>query len=174
MPNRNKANNCSDSEYPRYPRLCGLLAYTPLQNKITSGDPQLRTGAGPTAGEPMKPSSSSGPASRELVQICYRPFCATKPVESQSKPGTMVVIPEPCKELRRRPQLFMAGIVPYQPLSTRVLIVAQLGKGFCSNSTIRQGCRFYHQASEPEVMPCEMLKPLDALSTSQISPQQGA
>ena len=34
--------------------------------------------------------------------------------ESQSKPGIkMVVIPEPCKEFRRRPQLFLIGIVPY-------------------------------------------------------------
>ena len=35
--------------------------------------------------------------------------------ESQSKPGTKMVDPEPCKELRRRPQLFIAGIVPYWP-----------------------------------------------------------
>ena len=33
--------------------------------------------------------------------------------ESQSKPGTQMVDPEPCKELRRRPQLYVAGIVPY-------------------------------------------------------------
>ena len=32
--------------------------------------------------------------------------------ESQSKPGINMVDPEPCKELRRRPQLFPAGIVP--------------------------------------------------------------
>ena len=32
--------------------------------------------------------------------------------ESQSKPGTKMVNPEPCKELERRPQLCMAGIVP--------------------------------------------------------------
>ena len=31
----------------------------------------------------------------------------------RSKPGIkMVVIPEPCKELRRRPQLFVVGLVP--------------------------------------------------------------
>ena len=34
-------------------------------------------------------------------------------LESQSKPGTQMVNLEPCKELERRPQLFMAGIVPY-------------------------------------------------------------
>ena len=45
-------------------------------------------------------------------------------MESQSKPGTKMVYPEPCQELRRRPQLVMAGIVPYQPSSTRVMIVA--------------------------------------------------
>ena len=33
--------------------------------------------------------------------------------ESQSKPGSKMVDPEPCKESRRRPQLFVAGIVPY-------------------------------------------------------------
>ena len=55
---------------------------------------------------------------------------ASKLGESQSKPvtkpGTKMVYPEPCKELRRRPQLFLAGVVPYQPSSTRVLIVAQV------------------------------------------------
>ena len=39
------------------------------------------------------------------------------------KPGTKMVDPEPCKESRRRPQLFMVGIVPS---STRVLIVAHM------------------------------------------------
>ena len=34
-------------------------------------------------------------------------------LESQSKPGIKMVDPEPCKEIQRRPQLFMAGIVPY-------------------------------------------------------------
>ena len=33
--------------------------------------------------------------------------------EPQSKPGIKTVYPEPCEELRRRPKLFMAGIVPY-------------------------------------------------------------
>ena len=33
--------------------------------------------------------------------------------ESQSKPGIKMVYPEPCKELRRRPQLFLAGTAPY-------------------------------------------------------------
>ena len=37
--------------------------------------------------------------------------------EPQSKPGTKMVNPEPCKEFRRRPQL---------PSPTRVLIVAQV------------------------------------------------
>ena len=35
------------------------------------------------------------------------------PPESQSKPGIKMVDPEPCKETQRRPQLFIAGIVPY-------------------------------------------------------------
>ena len=47
--------------------------------------------------------------------------------ESQSRPGTkMVVIPEPCTGLRRRPKLSMVGIVPYLPSSTQVLIVAHM------------------------------------------------
>ena len=33
--------------------------------------------------------------------------------ESKSKPGTKMVYPKPCTALRRRPQLFMVGIVPY-------------------------------------------------------------
>ena len=32
--------------------------------------------------------------------------------ESQSKPGIYMVDPRPCKEIQRRPQLFLAGIVP--------------------------------------------------------------
>ena len=32
--------------------------------------------------------------------------------ELQSKPGIKMVDPEPCKEIHRQPQLFMAGIVP--------------------------------------------------------------
>ena len=40
--------------------------------------------------------------------------------------STKMVDPEPCKESRRRPQLFMAGIVPYYPPITRVLSVAHL------------------------------------------------
>ena len=36
-----------------------------------------------------------------------------KALESQSKPGTKMVDPEPCKELRRQPHLILAGIVPY-------------------------------------------------------------
>ena len=35
------------------------------------------------------------------------------PPESPSKPGIKMVYPEPCKELRRRPQLLIAEIVPY-------------------------------------------------------------
>ena len=37
----------------------------------------------------------------------------SRTTESQSKPGTKMVYPEPCTGLRRRPQLFMVGIVPY-------------------------------------------------------------
>ena len=35
------------------------------------------------------------------------------PGESQSKPGIEMAYPEPCKELRRRPQLFRAKTAPY-------------------------------------------------------------
>ena len=42
------------------------------------------------------------------------------------QPGIKMVYPELCKELRRRPQPFMVGIVPDKPSSTRVLIVAQM------------------------------------------------
>ena len=41
--------------------------------------------------------------------------------ESQAKPGTEMVSPEPCKELQRRPQPFPAGAAPQKPSSTRVL-----------------------------------------------------
>ena len=47
-----------------------------------------------------------------------------------------MVYPEPCKELRRRPQLFMVGVVPYLPSSTQVLIVAHIDTAFI---TIRVG-----------------------------------
>ena len=40
--------------------------------------------------------------------------------------GVTIQCPEPCKELRRWPQLLLVGIVPYQPSSTRALIVAQV------------------------------------------------
>ena len=53
--------------------------------------------------------------------LCWK--ARQKPCESQSIP---VVYPEPCKKLKSRPQLFMVGIVPYQPLSARVLIVAHV------------------------------------------------
>ena len=48
--------------------------------------------------------------------------------ESQSKPGTKMVNPEPCKEMKRRPQPFMAEIAPYKPSFTRVLIAIQMKK----------------------------------------------
>ena len=38
----------------------------------------------------------------------------------------MVYPPEPCKELRRRAQIFMAGIVPYLHLPESVLIVTHM------------------------------------------------
>ena len=43
----------------------------------------------------------------------HMPQTMASHIESQSKPGVKMVFPEPCKALRRRPQLFMAGIVPY-------------------------------------------------------------
>ena len=46
--------------------------------------------------------------------------------ESRPKPGIKMVDPEPCKESRRRPLIFMVGIVPYEPSSTQVLIVAHV------------------------------------------------
>ena len=48
--------------------------------------------------------------------------------KSPSKPGIQMLYPEPCKEFRRRLHVFMVGIVPYKPSSTRVLIVAHLQK----------------------------------------------
>ena len=56
-----------------------------------------------------------GPRSNQLVwpSFGHVPVSSVGSVESQSKPGIKMVYPEPCKELRRRPQLFMAGIVPY-------------------------------------------------------------
>ena len=60
-------------------------------------------------------SGAKGRGEEALVQ----PFRAVRSLkgnrknESQSKPGFEVVDPEPGKELRRQPQLFMVGIVPY-------------------------------------------------------------
>ena len=65
-----------------------------------------------------------------------------KTCESQSKPGTKMVDPEPCKELRRRPQLYIAGIVPYQPSLTRVVIVAHVfleGPSIGAESVLSRG-----------------------------------
>ena len=45
-------------------------------------------------------------------------FQPIESLESQSKPGTKMGYPQPCKELRMRPQLFLAGIVPCQPAFT--------------------------------------------------------
>ena len=69
----------------------------------------------------MKVKLSSGARQKSQGSAANR---SIKPGESQSNPGTKMVYPEPCKELRRRPQLFLAGIVPYQPSS--ILIVAQV------------------------------------------------
>ena len=49
-----------------------------------------------------------------------------------------MVYPEPCKHLRRRPQLSMIGIVPYEPSSTRVLIVPQVAKNFGTRPGTKQ------------------------------------
>ena len=46
--------------------------------------------------------------------------------ETQSTPGTKMVNPEPCNEMKTRLQPFMAGVVPYFPPTTRVLIVTQV------------------------------------------------
>ena len=48
-----------------------------------------------------------------------------------------MVDPEPCKEIQWRPQLFMAGGVPYQPSSARVWIVALMGSG---QTWLKQNC----------------------------------
>ena len=55
---------------------------------------------------------SANEANHRKPRVPYRERC---PVESQSKPGIKMVYPEPCKELRRRPQLFLAGTAPYKP-----------------------------------------------------------
>ena len=71
----------------------------------------------------------------ELVSVAIA-FSAS---ESQSKPGIKMVYPEPCKEVRRRPQLFLVGIVPYKPSSTRVLIVTQVRNGVGTRVSLPDG-----------------------------------
>ena len=44
------------------------------------------------------------------VKLSFKPAGLA---EAQSKPGIEMVYPEPCKELRKRPQLFLAGTAPY-------------------------------------------------------------
>ena len=46
---------------------------------------------------------------------CGQKVAGCSSLESKSKPAIEMGDPEPCKELRRRPQLFLAGIVPYSP-----------------------------------------------------------
>ena len=52
------------------------------------------------------------------------PHFHTNPYESYSNPGTKTVCAKPCKELTRRLQICMVQILPSQPSSTRVLLVA--------------------------------------------------
>ena len=67
-----------------------------------------------------------GASSRETNRKAEASFGGLlKRFESQSKPGTKMVYPKPFGELRRRPQPFMVGIVPYH-----VLIVAHLKARF--------------------------------------------
>ena len=68
------------------------------------------------ARRPMSPSPPVGGCS-PVSTTCKRSFtlrpCPFPSSESPSKPGTKMVNPEPCKELERRPQLFLAGTAPY-------------------------------------------------------------
>ena len=59
---------------------------------------------------PVPPGGAGEPVLRQTLGGCPE-FISS--LESQSKPGTKMVDPEACKELRRRPQLYMAGIGPY-------------------------------------------------------------
>ena len=47
------------------------------------------------------------------VPVKGKRSCPSMLIEPQSKPGTKVVNPEPCKEIGKRPQLFLAGTAPY-------------------------------------------------------------
>ena len=51
------------------------------------------------------------PSSRNQATIVTSHTAMLATLESQSKRGTKMVYPEPCKELRRRPQLFVVGII---------------------------------------------------------------
>ena len=90
-------------------------------------------------GRGKEPKKAIGP-------LRQHPAWQHKPPESQSKPGIKMLYPELCKDLRRRPQLFMAGSLPSEPPSTQVLIVAQLcavGEPAASRSrsSVGGGCR---------------------------------
>ena len=60
----------------------------------------------------MKPGMTRYSRLQRVIQG-RTPTYGTTPTESQSKHGTKMVYTEPCKELRRRPQVFTFGIVLY-------------------------------------------------------------
>ena len=92
---------------------CAALKKVPLHAKLSRAKQSLRR----TSAQVSEPDQTKRHPQRRGPAI-------KNALESQSKPGTKMVDPEPCKELRRRPRLFMAGIVLYKASSTRVLIVA--------------------------------------------------
>ena len=57
----------------------------------------------------------SGTTGNRYVLLKLDPIIKSASDESQSKPGTKMVYPEPCKELRRRisAAIYGKGIVPY-------------------------------------------------------------
>ena len=72
-----------------------------------------------------------------------REFQRHLPYESQSKPGTKMVYPEPCKELGRRISAALSGkgIVPCQPSRTLICSLACVYRPLCSSKPAQGGQR---------------------------------
>ena len=86
---------------------------------------------------------------------CIQSKCSKK-CESQSKPGTKIVNPE----VERRLQLFPAGTAPYEPSSTRVLIVAHV---FLARTCYSICCSVMEPPIEPRTARAETKKHIDKL-----------
>ena len=86
------------------------LATCKMYPKSTSGDSRYLGGGGGTVPRLAAGEAQLGQGLRgEAPEVANPP----RPFEPQSKPGIKMVYPEACKELRRRPQLFLAGTAPY-------------------------------------------------------------